>query len=127
MRRPSTIFLFYSVGLTALAAACVLISLYLRSSRKANYQSGYPAFSQVIKSNDPKQILAEADRLALLANWTKAGPLFARAEQIYTQPGRRTKRSRLQGRAPTERCRENVVLRSRSSHQRGDEEPFGGK
>ena len=32
-------------------------------------------------------MLAEADRLALLANWPKAGPLFARAEQIYIQRG----------------------------------------
>ncbi|MGA2073481.1 MAG: CHAT domain-containing protein [Terriglobia bacterium] len=87
MRRPSKIFLFYSVGLTALAAAYVLICLYLRSSRKTNNHSGYPAFSQVLQSNDPGQILAEADRLALLANWTKAGPLFARAEQIYTGRG----------------------------------------
>ena len=87
MGRPSAKFFFCLVGLATLALFCALIGLLVWTSRKSNHRSNFPAYSAIIKSNDPKQILAEADRLALLANWTKAGPLFARAEQIYTQRG----------------------------------------
>ncbi len=32
---------------------------------------------------DPSEILKEADRLAWLKNWTRAEPLFAKAEQLF--------------------------------------------
>ncbi len=38
---------------------------------------------------DPKSILAEADRLAWLKNWTRAKPLFEEAEQGFTARGDR--------------------------------------
>jgi len=43
-----------------------------------------PAVSQ---SKDPKRLLAEADRLAWLSNWQRAGELYARAEQLAVQKG----------------------------------------
>src|SRR5216683_4237112 len=41
-----------------------------------------PAYAQ-----SATELLAEADRLAWLKNWTKAEPLFSRAEQIFASSG----------------------------------------
>ena len=41
------------------------------------------------RSGDPKHLLADADRLAFLYNWPKAGPLYAEAETLFTQSGDR--------------------------------------
>ena len=38
-------------------------------------------------ADDPFAILEEADRLAWVKNWTRAEPLFARAEQLFTESG----------------------------------------
>ena len=37
------------------------------------------------RSEDPDQLLAQADRLAWLSNWERAAELYARAEQLATQ------------------------------------------
>jgi len=41
-----------------------------------------PAYAQ-----SATELLAEADRLAWLKNWTKAEPLFSKAEQIFASSG----------------------------------------
>src|SRR5579859_538375 len=38
-------------------------------------------------SNDPHALLAEANRLSWLFNWPKAGPLYQRAADLFTQAG----------------------------------------
>ena len=38
-------------------------------------------------SNDPEVLLEEANRLAWLFNWPKAGPLYARAEELFGTRG----------------------------------------
>lgn len=45
-----------------------------------------PVFAQTT-SEDPFLLLKEADRLAWLKNWTKAEPLFVRAERLFAQRG----------------------------------------
>ena len=45
-----------------------------------------PAFAQP-DSSDPRSLLAEADRLALLHNWLTARPLFAKAEKLFGDSG----------------------------------------
>ncbi len=54
---------------------------------------------------DPAKLLAEADRLAWLKNWTKAEPLFAKAEQLFAERGDRrnelySRISKLRGQLP---------------------------
>jgi CHAT domain-containing protein len=41
----------------------------------------------IFRSKDSNQLLAEADHLAWLSNWQKAGQLYARAEQLAIQKG----------------------------------------
>jgi hypothetical protein len=74
-------------GFAAIALLGAILCVQYRSRKEASHRSNSPPYSILIDSNDPNQMLAEADRLALLANWPKAGPLFARAEQIYIQRG----------------------------------------
>ncbi|MBZ5700446.1 MAG: CHAT domain-containing protein [Acidobacteriia bacterium] len=38
-------------------------------------------------SKNPEMLLAEANRLAWLFNWPKAGPLYARAEELFRERG----------------------------------------
>jgi CHAT domain-containing protein len=38
-------------------------------------------------SNNPEVLLADANRLAWLFNWPKAGPLYARAEELFNAKG----------------------------------------
>src|SRR5437899_12829944 len=47
-------------------------------------QSGSPALPA---QDNPVVVLQEADRLAWLKNWTRAEPLFARAEQLFLDRG----------------------------------------
>jgi CHAT domain-containing protein len=44
----------------------------------------HPALPQ---SNEPRQLLAQADHFAWLSNWQRAGELYARAEQLAIQKG----------------------------------------
>lgn len=60
-----------------LLALLLLSSLVLVAVRR-------PAVS---RSKEPKQLLAEADRLAWLSNWQRAGELYGRAEQLAVQKG----------------------------------------
>ncbi len=41
------------------------------------------------EDNNPERILAEAERLAWLKNWTRAEPLFTKAEQLFAARGDR--------------------------------------
>jgi len=43
--------------------------------------------SWTAQEEDPQALLAEADRLAWLYNWPKAGPLYAEAEKLFVQSG----------------------------------------
>jgi len=45
-----------------------------------------PGFAQP-DSSDPRLLLVEADRLALLHNWLRARPLFAKAEKLFEDVG----------------------------------------
>ena len=63
-----------------LLSSLILVNLYHRT---------------VSKSKNPKQLLAEADRLAWLANWQRAGDLYAQAEQLAIE--RRDPRSQWLG------------------------------
>src|SRR3989441_10187700 len=47
-------------------------------------QSGSPALPA---QDNPVVVLQEADRLAWLKNWTRAEPLFTRAEQLFLDRG----------------------------------------
>jgi CHAT domain-containing protein len=40
-----------------------------------------------VASKDPQILLAEANRLAWVFNWPKAGPLYARAEKLFRERG----------------------------------------
>src|SRR6266542_2719849 len=42
-----------------------------------------------LENADPNRLLREADRLAMLYNWPKAGPLYAQAETLFAQAGDR--------------------------------------
>ena len=39
--------------------------------------------------NDPQQLLVQADRLAWLKNWTRAEPLYAEAQRVFSARGER--------------------------------------
>src|SRR5262250_3110446 len=43
--------------------------------------------SSLAGADEAFRVLAEADRLAWRNNWVKAGPLFARAESLFTEQG----------------------------------------
>ena len=87
MKRFIREFVLVSAGLAILVLVCLAAGLYTWSRWQAHKQTNVPKYSTIIESNNADQILAEADRLALLANWQKAGPLYARAESIYSQRG----------------------------------------
>ena len=40
-----------------------------------------------VESNDPHALLTEANRLSWLFNWPKSGPLYQRAEALFTRAG----------------------------------------
>ena len=80
-------------------AVCVLTVLVLRGQRqRANTHAGF----QPAQMHDPRALFTEAERLALLGNWTKARPLFTAAERIYCQRG--DERDALRGRIGRLRC-----------------------
>jgi hypothetical protein len=47
-----------------------------------------PSISRA-QQNEPRQLLAEGDRLAWLKNWQAAEPFFARAEAVFRENGDR--------------------------------------
>jgi len=87
MRRPFQKILWCLAGAAAIALVAATSWVYYWSGKSASHRPDLPPYSTLIRSNNPDQIRTEADRLALLANWSRAGPLFARAEQIYGQRG----------------------------------------
>src|SRR4029077_1177998 len=44
-------------------------------------------FALTAHAQSAPELLAEADRLAWLKNWTKAEPLFSKAEQMFASSG----------------------------------------
>ena len=67
----------------AIVLALAVLALSLHSSRR-HAQSG-PL--KVVTSNDPHVLLAEANRLSWRFNWPQAGPLYQRAQTLFTQAG----------------------------------------
>ena len=49
--------------------------------------AGSAVLALSLSQEDPAEILKEADRLAFLRNWSRAEPLFARAEQLFRERG----------------------------------------
>jgi CHAT domain-containing protein/tetratricopeptide (TPR) repeat protein len=49
--------------------------------------AGFTSLGVPPTQEDPSEILKEADRLAWLKNWSRAEPLFARAEQLFLDSG----------------------------------------
>ena len=43
--------------------------------------------SPFVAAQDPSQLLREADRLAFLQDWSRAGPLYTEAEQLFAEAG----------------------------------------
>ena len=67
----------------AIVLAVAVLALSLRSSRP--HTRGTP--QKTAASNDPHALLAEANRLSWLFNWSQAGPLYQRAQTLFTQAG----------------------------------------
>jgi CHAT domain-containing protein len=84
------VLIFVSLGLVS---CLILVTLYQRASSK---------------SKNPSQLLAEADRLAWLSNWPRAGDLYAQAEHLAIKRG--DKRDQLY--ATCGRLRANIGLES---------------
>ena len=64
-----------------------ILSLYLhREARRNALTADAP---RTIRPEDPRALLAEANRLSWLFNWYRAGPLYARAETIFRESGDR--------------------------------------
>jgi CHAT domain-containing protein len=77
-----------NVGFCVFAGALLVVcALKLGPHTKLNIWRTSSEKANEVQSNDPQRLLSEADRLALLGNWAKARPLFARAEQIYIARG----------------------------------------
>jgi tetratricopeptide (TPR) repeat protein len=66
-----------------LVLAVLALSLYSFRS----HARGTPQKAKT--SNDPHVLLAEANRLAWLSSWPEAGPLYQRAQTLFTQAGDR--------------------------------------
>jgi len=72
------------------AVAGVGIVLALAVLALSLYSSRPPAQGTLQKaetSDDPQVLLAEANRLSWLFNWPQAGPLYQRAQTLFTQAG----------------------------------------
>lgn len=68
---------------TAIVLASAVLTLSLHSSRP--HARGTP--QKAATSKDPHVLLAEANRLSWLFNWPQAGPLYQRAQTLFTQAG----------------------------------------
>lgn len=89
-KRFSKLWVFLSFSLVAIALFAVVSRKYvwLYLTRKADPP---PVLANLLNdpktSNNPEVLIAEADRLAWLFNWPKAGPLYARAEELFEAKG----------------------------------------
>jgi len=68
-------------------ATAVVFWHYAGPLIRPNRHTQLAAPRRIIESNDPKQLLAEANRLAWLFNGPAADPLYARAEALFGQAG----------------------------------------
>jgi CHAT domain-containing protein len=91
VRKPvSKLWVFVSVLLAALALFVAVSRKYvwLYVTRKADPP---PVLANLLNdprtSNNPEILLEEANRLAWLLNWPRAGPLYARAEELFKAKG----------------------------------------
>jgi len=75
------------VGFTALVVTAVVFWHYAGPLTRSNRHRQLAAQRSIVESNDPKQLLAEANRLAWLFNGPAADPLYARAEALFAQAG----------------------------------------
>jgi CHAT domain-containing protein len=82
-------FLLFSAGLTALVLLTLVFWHYAAPLIRSNHHQGLAAQKGSSDANDPKQLLAEANRLAWLFNGPGADPLYARAEALFAQAGDR--------------------------------------
>jgi len=62
------------------------IRLYLARAARSD-RASKPIPPSQIDSSTPEALLAEANRLSWLFNWPKAGPLYARAEELFKKNG----------------------------------------
>ena len=88
MRLHASGLLLRYVGLTALVLMTLMLWHYgsplISSNRRLHSQ---PRRGVSLTSNDPKQLLAEANRLAWLFNGPAAAPLYTHAEALFAQAG----------------------------------------
>src|SRR5919108_11643 len=86
--RPWLIVLFLLIVSLGLFAAISRKYVWLYLTRKPDPA---PPVSDLLHdprtSNNPQVLLEEANRLAWLFNWPKAGPLYARAEELFRSKG----------------------------------------
>ena len=76
-------------GLFAAAVALLshkYVGLYLSQKPTPGATAGNPR-QNVLGSNDPEALLAEANHLAWLFNWPEGEPLYARAEELFKEKG----------------------------------------
>jgi CHAT domain-containing protein len=72
-----------AIGGVAIVLALAVLALSLYSSRPHSRRTPEGAET----SNDPHVLLAEANRLSWLFNWPQAGPLYQRAQTLFTRVG----------------------------------------
>jgi len=80
-------FVLRSAGLITLVLSSVAFLHYAGPLTRSNRRSGLAAQRGITDLNDPKQLLAEADRLAWMFNSQAAAPLYARAEKLFARSG----------------------------------------
>jgi CHAT domain-containing protein len=89
-KRISKLWVFVSIPLVVVAVFAVVSWKYvwLYATRKSDPP---PAIADLLHdprtSNNPDVLLEEANRLAWLFNWPRAGPLYARAEELFKAKG----------------------------------------
>jgi tetratricopeptide (TPR) repeat protein len=75
-------------ALAGLIVAAIFIPVWLFH---APFFSGTPPsktkVAALLKDKNPRQMLAAANRLSWLLNWPKAGPLYQRAQILFTKEG----------------------------------------
>ena len=87
MRLHASTLLLRYVGITTLVVAAVVFWHYTGPRIRSNRHPRLAPLRGTIEPNDPKRLLAEANRLAWLFNGPAADPLYARAEALFAQTG----------------------------------------
>jgi len=87
-KRLAVPLLLISLAVLALGAIShKYIRLYLSRTTSRSRAPAGQLSPESIKSLDADSLLAEANRLAWLFNWSKAEPLYSRAEELFRQKG----------------------------------------